>query len=137
MIHGKADEGFQQLFVCEINGEFFGARFEQRTKRLQVFFGQEDGDDFKTAFEQAADDLFAFGHEDALPFMLQRPAHRAIRREFGQVERGDFLDVEHVGRAGSPLPVARSNVNRGAHGMTRGFWNAVAERSGDTALWRC
>jgi hypothetical protein len=27
--------------------------------------------------------------------MLQRPAHRAIRREFGQIERGNFLNVEH------------------------------------------
>ena len=60
-----------------------------------MFFGQQDGDDFKTAFEQPAHDLFAFGHEDALSFMLQRPPHRAIRREFGQVERGDFLNVEH------------------------------------------
>ena len=95
LIHRKADELFEQFFVREINGEFFRARFEQRAKCLQMFFGQQDGDDFKTAFEQAAHDLFAFGHEDALPFMLQRPAHRAIRREFGQVERGDFLNVEH------------------------------------------
>jgi hypothetical protein len=29
------------------------------------------------------------------------------------------LNVEHVGRAGSPLPAVRSNVNRGAHGVTR------------------
>jgi hypothetical protein len=60
-----------------------------------MFFGQQNGDNFKTAFEQAAHDLFAFGHEDALPFMLQRPPHGAVRREFRLVKRGDFLNVEH------------------------------------------
>ena len=95
LIHGKADEGFQQFFIRQINGEFFRARFEQRAKRLQMFFGQQNGDDFKTAFQQPAHDLFALGDKDALPFMLQRPPHRAIRREFRQVERGDFLDVKH------------------------------------------
>ena len=98
LIHRKADEGFEQLFIREINGEFFRARLEQRAKLLQMFFGQQDGDDFKTAFEQAAHDLFALGHEDALLFMLQRPPHRAIRREFRQVERGNFLNpqVSHI-----------------------------------------
>ncbi len=108
LIHRKADEGFEQFFVREINGEFFRARFKQRAKRLQVFFGQQNRDDLKTAFEQPAHDLFALGHEDALPFMLQRPTHGAIRREFRQVERGDFLNpqISHVcaslsrGRAG-------------------------------------
>ena len=60
-----------------------------------MFFGQQNGDDFKTAFEQAAHDLVALGHKDALPLMLQRPAHGAIRREFRQVKSGDFLNVEH------------------------------------------
>ncbi len=95
MIHGKADEGFKQLFVREINGEFFRARFEQRTKTFQMLFGQQNGDDFKTAFEQATHDFFTLGDKDALSFMLQRPAHRAIGREFRQVERGDFFYAEH------------------------------------------
>ena len=46
-------------------------------------------------FEQAARDLFALGHEDPLRFVLRRAAHRAIRREFRQVERGNFFDAEH------------------------------------------
>ena len=96
LIHRKADEGFQQFFVREINDEFFRARFEQRAKRLQMFFGQQDRNDFKTAFQQAAHDLFTLGHEDPLPFMLQRPPHGAIRHEFRQVERGDFFDAEHI-----------------------------------------
>jgi hypothetical protein len=30
-----------------------------------------------------------------LSFVFRRPTHRAIRREFGQVERGNFFSAEH------------------------------------------
>ena len=69
---------------------------------FQVLFRQHDGDDGEAAFEQAARDLFTLGDEDALRLVFRRPAHRAIRREFGQVERGDFFGAEHGGKFSQP-----------------------------------
>ena len=43
--------------------------------------------------------LVAFHHEDAELGVFGGALERAIRREFGQVERSDFLDVEHFGKS--------------------------------------
>jgi hypothetical protein len=47
------------------------------------------------AFEKAADDFVALGHEDALGGMFCGAAEGAVGREFGEVEGGNFVEVEH------------------------------------------
>ena len=72
-----------------------GLRLEQRAEIVQEFFRQHDRDDDKAAGEQSLNNLGAFGHENALPFLFRRTPHRGVRLQFGQVERGDFFDAEH------------------------------------------
>jgi hypothetical protein len=91
----EAGERHQKPPFREINSDLFRTRFEQRAEFIQMLLGEHDGDDGETALEQAAHDLFALSHEDALRFMFRRAAHCAIRREFGLVERGNLLNVKH------------------------------------------
>jgi hypothetical protein len=56
-------------------------------------FRHAEGEDGETAFEQAADDPFAFGHEDALPPVCQRPAQRGVGLQFRRAKRVDFFNV--------------------------------------------
>ena len=58
-------------------------------------FRHAEGEDGEAAFEQAADDPFAFGHEDALPPVRQRAAQRGVGLQFRRSERVDLFDVRN------------------------------------------
>ena len=93
--HLEADEGFEEFFIGEIDGDVFRAGGEEGLKFRQAGFRQDDGLDGKAAFEKALDDFIAFGHEDALGGVFGRAAEGAVGGEFGRVEGGDGLDAEH------------------------------------------
>lgn len=47
------------------------------------------------AFEQSADNFFAFGHENTLYFVFNGPAHRGVWPQFRRIEGRDFLNAKH------------------------------------------
>ena len=95
--HLEADEGFQEFFIGEIDGDVFAAGGEQGLKFGEPAFREDDGLDGEMTFEQALDDFVTFGDEDALGGVISGTAKGAVRGEFGRVEGGDGLEAEHAG----------------------------------------
>src|SRR5262249_42722546 len=95
LIHGEACEVFQQLLFRNERMDRFTARFQQWSVFSEPFFRQQYRDDGELALDQAADDFLAFRHKNLLlPVFLLTP-HSAVRREFGQVQCFNALDVQH------------------------------------------
>lgn len=95
--HREADELFQNLlFLDDVDREIrFRSSLKKRFIIGEPFVGKQNGDDFKPAFQKAPNDFLAFGDEDALLLVIERPSQSAVRRQFREVEMIDDLDAKH------------------------------------------
>lgn len=70
LVHGEADQGFQEGFGCEVNIHRFRTPGEGGLEDGPLFRGNEKGQEGEVAFEEALDQFGAFGDEQALVIMV-------------------------------------------------------------------